>query len=88
MSLTERARAEAEMRCTTTGSPEAKIWSTRQMHDFGVAMAEWAVRQEPTDAEVAALIDSLAQQADVFIMPLTASMALQDARAARRDEEK
>lgn len=41
----------------------------------------------PTEDEVAALIDSLAEQADVSIMPLTASMALQDAHAARRDEE-
>lgn len=43
---------------------------------------------KPTDAEVAALIDSLAEQAGVTIMPLTASMALQDARhAAQREEE-
>lgn len=52
-----------------------------------VAHAHLAL-QEPTDAEVATLIDSLAEQAGVSIMPLTASMALQDAyRAARRDKE-
>lgn len=56
------------------------------------AASRWAIdylaKQEPTDAEVEALIESLAEQAGVFIMPLTASMALQDSRrAARRDEE-
>lgn len=49
---------------------------------------DYLAQQEVTDAEVLALIDSLAEQAGVFIMPLTASMALQDSRrAARRDEE-
>jgi len=44
--------------------------------------------QEPTDAEVGALIDSLAEQAGVSIMPLIASRALRDARLATRRYKK
>lgn len=59
--FTTAARDHAELRCTINPSTRmgAKLWSTHQMHDFGVAMAEWArdhiARQEPTDAEITAM---------------------------------
>ena len=69
---------ELPRRCAIDGFTQGAKWGHAQ-----------ALAQEPTDAEVLALIDSLAEQAGVFIMPLTASMALQDSRrASRRDEEK
>lgn len=58
--FTEAARDHAEVRCTISPSTRigANLWSTRQMRDFGVVMAEWArtylAEQEATDAEVEA----------------------------------
>lgn len=90
----EAARAEAERYVPAFTSndytPNGLTAIARLAHVEGWKAARtYLAAQEPTDAEVAALIDSLAEQAGVFIMPLTASMALQDSRrASRRDEEK
>ena len=50
--------------------------------------AEWAARQEPTDAEVRAFQDCLYERTLTWVPTVEVRAALSAAYAARRDQEK